>query len=666
MTRPLRIAPGHQLCPGADGVWRCHEPDGRVTRILTSDALMRRLPRALAGTIPIDDDLADLLRALERRGILLPAATAEPLTGRVVHVTGGSPIADLTAALLEPQVKVVRGPLESIDGVDMVVACADWLPDAEWRRIDRLCAGLPWHRCHADGLTYRVGPCTIPGRTATYADTRARRLAAARLPEELLSLWERDDVITGEPAGASKGVVAGLLADDVLEVLAGRPAPSEGHQLVVGATVTRRPVLPLPRPGWARAATPEQLVDSEYGLITRVARGDSALDSCVVYRAYVSATGRFAPWKADRVAGGAAFDKNQARKAAIGEAVERYCGNAVPADLPRARHADLTAQALDPDSFALYAPHQYAAPGFPFTPLTRDLEVEWVGGRDLVSGEDVLVPAPLVYLNHARPPHTNLHANAGIAAGSDRARAERSALEELFERDAVTLWWLRGEQAVRFEPHGLDGPVEEARQRGLSVTFLAIGSEFGVPVAGAFLEDRDRQIVAFGTACRADPEAAAAKAFTEAVVSYTMSLGLLDGDAPVWRTSDHPYRPFRADRSYRDAFRPDWHDLTDLELNLQLFLDPRMQGPPLDRLRHPLPGPRPVAVAPDGYLARLSGAGVRAVSVDLTTPDVRATGLRVVRVVAPGLYGNAPAAFPFLGGSRLATKEPNPYPLPFA
>ncbi|MFC7107026.1 YcaO-like family protein [Nonomuraea rubra] len=584
-------------------------------------------------------------------------------------MTGSSPIADLAAALLQPHVKVVRGPLDSVEGVDMVVACADQLPDTEWQRIDRLCADLPWHRCHTEGLAIRVGPCTIPGRTAAYADTRSRRLAAARLPDELLTLWEQLDrgaALTGEPGDESIGLVAGLLADDVLAVLSGRPLPSEGHQVVVGASLTRRPVLPLPRPGWEWTTTPEQLVDPEYGPITRVVRASSALDSCVVYRAYVSATDRFAPWKADRVAGGASFDKNQARKAAIGEAVERYCGNAVPAGLPRARYADLDAEAIDPQDLALYAPHQYAAPGFPFIPLTRDLEIEWATGRDLVSGKDVLVPAPLVYLNYTRPPHTSMHANAGIAAGSNQRRAERSAMEELFERDAVTLWWLRGEQATRFTPHDLTRPVGEAVRRGLAVTFLAIPSAFGVPVTGAFLEDRARQVVAFGTACRSDPEAAAAKAFTEAVVSYTMSLGLLDSNAPVWRTSDHPYRPFRADRTYRDAFRPDWHDLTDLELNLQLFLDPRMQGPLLDRLRHPVPGPLPTAVDPDSYLARLSDAGLRAVSVDLTTPDVRATGLSVVRVVAPGLYGNAPAAFPFLGGSRLGTTEPVLDPLPFA
>ncbi|MET9241253.1 YcaO-like family protein [Nonomuraea sp. NPDC003709] len=669
MTRPLRIAPGHQLYQGADGIWRCHEPDGRMTRILTPGALMRRLPQALAGAVPIDDDLADLLQALEQRGVLIPAETAPPLTDRVVHVTGETLIADITAALLQPHVKVVRGPLESIDGVDMVVACADWLPDGEWQRIDRLCADLPWHRCHADGLAYRVGPCTIPGRTATYADTRARRLAAARLPDELLTLWERldsGDALSGDPGNASSGLVAGLLADDVLAVLSGQPTTNEGHQVIVGASLTRRPVLPLPRLGREWTATPEQLVDPEYGLITRVVREPSALDACVIYRAYVAATDRFASWKADRVAGGASFDKNQARKAAVGEAVERYCGNAIPDGLPRGSHAELAADAIDPQNFALYAPHQYAAPGFPFTPLTRDLEIEWTTGRDLVSGTDVLVPAPLVYLNYTRPPHTNMHANAGIAAGADRARAERSALEELFERDAVTLWWLRGQQATRFTPHDLARPVAEAAGRGLSVTFLTIPSAFGVPVIGAFLEDRARQVVAFGTACRSEPEAAAAKAFTEAAVSYTMSLGLLDGDAAVWRTSDHPYRPYRADRTYRDAFRPDWHDLTDLELNLQLFLDPRMQGPLLDRLREPRPGPPPSPVDPDSYVSRLAAAGLQAVSVDLTTPDVRATGLSVVRVVAPGLYGNAPAAFPFLGGSRLATTEPILDPLPFA
>ncbi|MFI6908401.1 YcaO-like family protein [Nonomuraea sp. NPDC050394] len=89
-------------------------------------------------------------------------------------------------------------------------------------------------------------------------------------------------------------------------------------------------------------------------------------------------------------------------------------------------------------------PREYAAKSFPFVPMTRRLEIEWVPGRDLYSGEEVPVPAPLVHLHYRRPPHTGMHLNAGIADGASAARAERSALLEVPERDAVTLWWMSG------------------------------------------------------------------------------------------------------------------------------------------------------------------------------------------------------------------------------
>jgi ribosomal protein S12 methylthiotransferase accessory factor len=50
----------------------------------------------------------------------------------------------------------------------------------------------------------------------------------------------------------------------------------------------------------------------------------------------------------------------------------------------------------------------------------------------------------------------------------------------------------------------------------------------------------------------------------------------------------------------------------------------------------------------------LARHGLRAIAVDVTTPDIRSQGWFVMRVVVPGLYANAPAAFPLLGGSRLA------------
>ncbi|WP_326631823.1 YcaO-like family protein [Nonomuraea fuscirosea] len=611
------LAPGYHLYRGPDGFWRCYGPDDRVLRIRSEQP-------------PTPEEL----------GLLAEEHDPVPLGDRVVHVEGDNPVADQVVELLQPHVKVIRGVLQSAAGVDLVIACAGWLPDARWLDLDRICGEVPWHRCHAEGTRFFLGPCT-----KSYAEVRARRLAAARLPEETLAHWrhlETADELPPVPWPSPGGVavIAGLLVDDVLAHLSGQPVPSGDCQLAVaGAEITRHPVAGL--------------VDRRLGLITRVEEQPSALRACVVHRAYVADTRHFASWRADRVAGGAAlFDHDRARQAAIGEAMERYCGNAVPETLLRSAYRELEDPAVDPLRFALYSAQQYAAKGFPFVPMTREQEIEWTAGQDLATGQDVLVPASLVYLNYRRPPHTNFHVNAGVAAGRSRAQAERSALLEVLERDAVTRWWMSGEPAAGIEPppdDALTRALAEATALGWRVTFLSIPSQ--VPVIGAFVEHDG--IVAFGTACRTTAEAAAAKAFTEAVVSYTMSLGLLD--PATWNAVDHPYRPFRPDRAYRDDFRPDWQDLTDLELNLQLFLDPRMQGPLLDRLRNPPPSAPPPPGEPN-----VAGA----ISVDLTLPEVRAAGLHVVRVIVPGMYSNAPAAFPFLGGTRLgevAVLDPLPF-----
>ncbi|MGW1209159.1 YcaO-like family protein [Streptomyces sp. NPDC002499] len=450
------------------------------------------------------------------------------------------------------------------------------------------------------------------------------------------------------------------------------------------------------------------LLDARTGLITRLERQrrrPGLPRMWVGYGASVARTDVFAPWLADRFGFGAsAGDEERARRAAVGEAVERYCGNAVPVAARRGSYQELTGlglRALDPDTLALYSAAQYATPGFPFTPFTRDLPVAWTPGRDLHDGAEVFVPASLVWLDYfhglrAEEPATHSLVYSGIAAGENRAHAERFALEELLERDATTIWWSTGAEAAEISDAAaviarLGGPAP-GEGPGPSVRLLHIPSEFGVPVVAAFLEDRQRRMVAFGSACRAEPQLAAEKALVEAYGLYSLTRQLAEPGSEVWEAvaagtlEGHVFRPFRADRTYRDAFRTDYRDLTDLPAIAQLYLDPRMQGQPLDRLRGPariafrdIPA---VAEADphEVYLGRLAAEGLRAYSVDLTTPDVAAAGLSVVRVVVPGLVGNAPPAFPYLGGERLYRTPPQlglvsrplnenelyPHPLPLA
>ncbi|MFF7880874.1 YcaO-like family protein [Streptomyces sp. NPDC020794] len=452
------------------------------------------------------------------------------------------------------------------------------------------------------------------------------------------------------------------------------------------------------------------LLDARTGLITRLEpqqRRPGLPRMWVGYGASVARTDVFAPWLADRFGFGAsAGDHDRAQRAAVGEAVERYCGNAVPDGLRISSYDELVAEgrsALDPATLALYSPAQYGTPGFPFTPFRRDLPVAWTLGRDLYDGAEAMVPASLAWLDYhhgsrAAEPAVHSLVYSGIAAGENPAHAERFALEELFERDATTIWWSTGAPAAALTEADvatvaarLGGPAP-GEGAGPDVRLLHIPSPFGVPVAAAFLEDTERGMVAFGSACRATPEAAAEKALVEAYGLYSLTRQLSEPDSEVWQAvgagtlESHVFRPFRADRSYRDAFRGDYRDLTDLPAIAQLYLDPRMQGAPLDRLRGTASLafadlPRVRAEDPRGhYLERLAAAGLRAYGVDLTTPDVAAAGLAVVRVVVPGLIGNAPPAFPYLGGERLyrtpvelgllpgplGEDELYPHPLPLA
>ncbi|MGL4177312.1 MAG: YcaO-like family protein [Dermatophilaceae bacterium] len=730
-TGRLRLAPGHFLYPGSDGRWRHAAPDDRFVRLGAPSRLVDQARRFLVddvGELSATGEVAALLEELRQRGVSTSETTAGARAAAIAMASEGPeidrpasataratvaidilgadsgehPVATRLATLLAPHARIVSGNTperaHSGDGTrpDVVVSCAGWLPDAHWRDLDRALVGqgCAWHRCHVDGDGIRVGPLVVPGRTASYADARARRLAASPSPGELADLWAYlDDDIALPPVSwpETATAAAAVLAADILAYLQGHPPP-EAHREVVlrGGEVVRHPVLPLPAVvgDLPPVRLPHSaLVDSRYGVVTSVRREPDTAGvpaAFVDFTADLARTTAFASWTADAITGGASLgDPDRARAAAIGEAVERYCGNAVPEQMRAASAAELAHRgeaAVDPLHLALYSPRQYATGGFPFVPFTHDLVTSWVPGRELAArdrGHDApvaWVPAALTYLNVNRslasPPIT-CQAFAGIAAGTTVADAERAALEEVIERDAVTIWWTSGAEAAPLDMSGHPLLADVLADRGaadLRVTFLDIPCAVGVPVVGAFVTDTRHDVVGFGSACRPTRSAAAAKALTEALVIVTTGRALADPDGDFWtgvcegRITDHPYRAFRADRRYRMEFRADLRDLTVLDVAVQLHLDPAM-GEELRRLREPAgtagPDPEPVPSDPrQWYLDALVGSGLRAYAVDLTTTDVALTGWHAVRVVVPGLLQNAPAAFPTLGATRLYTEPP--------
>ncbi len=431
----------------------------------------------------------------------------------------------------------------------------------------------------------------------------------------------------------------------------------------------------------------QRLVDPRFGVVVGLHPKVPDIDepaALVSFHGRVCDARKLGQWYGDRISLGTAFyDAEQARRAAIGEAVERYCGNFVPRTLRKASYNALRAageDAVDPASLALYADTQYAARGFPFVRFTRSLEVFWAPGRALTRGTPAWVPASLVYPNYfvdalAHEPKTHFVNLAGIAAGVGREDAERAALEEVIERDAVTLWWLAdgpcrplSMDETRVRAAMLPAATEDPKP--LRYFLFAIDNVFGIPVIGALMRDPKHDLVAVGFACRPNPVDAALKALAEAVHLRGYSREMLEPDGKIWQLIEsgvfdrRVYKPYRRDRLYRDDFRTDYRDIVDLGCHAQIYLDPRME----EHLgRFDTAGPeQPISSVPAldfgleigtdlraAYLDRLAAQGLEAYSVDATTPDVASSGLSVVRVIVPGMVGNAPAAFPPLGGARL-------------
>lgn len=258
-VHPPRLVAGCHLYEGADGVWRYYLPGDKFVRISAPVELVNAARQQLYGHGAADQPVLGvdaLVTALAARGVVETAPVPPTRSQATILVLGTGPIVEQITELLTHDVVTGQADVAAVAGADVVISCASWLPDAAWRDLDAACARhrVPWHGCYAEGTRWFVGPMAVPGRTAGYADTRARRLGACGVPDELLSYWayldagvELPPVPYPGPAGAA--IIAGLIAADVEAYLSTGAPAAEACQLEVDPAtlvVARHPVLPLP------------------------------------------------------------------------------------------------------------------------------------------------------------------------------------------------------------------------------------------------------------------------------------------------------------------------------------------------------------------------------------------------------------------------------------
>jgi ribosomal protein S12 methylthiotransferase accessory factor len=359
--------------------------------------------------------------------------------------------------------------------------------------------------------------------------------------------------------------------------------------------------------------------------------------------------------------GGSGASPEAARAAAIGEAVERYSACfADPDGLVVATARELDDRAVDPERFALFSRSQYACPGFPYMPFTRETRIAWVEGRSLPDGAPAWLPAQLVHLVTDRDePRICRSTSSGLACHSSPAAATLAALLEVLERDAFMITWNARLSWPRLDWTG-SGALEtfvDARLRptGLQLHAVDLSAFWDVPCVLGVARSRvaGDAPVGVGAAAATTVERAVAKALDEAVRvrSWAHALRRLGVPAPA------EIRDF--DDHIRFYAEPDNASRT-------CFLDASAR---LRHVRDVLPVPAPHL---DKLCERLAARSAAAYAVDVTSPDVRDAGLTVV---APELCPLDVEHDARLLGSRRLYEEPvrlgfgprdvNPDPHPF-
>jgi ribosomal protein S12 methylthiotransferase accessory factor len=411
---------------------------------------------------------------------------------------------------------------------------------------------------------------------------------------------------------------------------------------------------PCPEPGKILRLVPA-LVDPVTGPIKTLTNYEPAPSDPVLHH-WVTALAEPA-WDSfgrDTVfCGGNGLSNELAQAAALGEAVERSSTCQVSwDDLLVARHCDIADEALDPLAWDLFDPATRAAPGFPYAPPSRQIELSWVWGFSLTQRRPVRVPASRVF-SPFRAVASGDFFDAPIISGysthSTIEEAIYGALMEVIERDAFMIAWANQLRPPRLaiDP-ATSGEVGEYlaafAARGIDVRCVLVDLDLGAHAVVAIARSHQAGDPSSVVAAAADMDVAAAcrKALKE-LSANRLSVRhemLTAGDAlpapdPQLVIDERAHGLLYA--------RPDMASCLDIwwESENCVPLPPTSQATGItSRLKD--------------CIDVLMRAGLEVTVVDLTAPAMQSLGLRTVKVLVPGAYPmNFDGRFPHFGGRRM-------------
>lgn len=143
--------------------------------------------------------------------------------------------------------------------------------------------------------------------------------------------------------------------------------------------------------------------------------------------------------------GGAGYELKEAIETTIGEVIERYCAAFYDKDLlKKGKYEDLESKTIHPREFALFHPVQYSSPNFPFVPFTENTEIYFYPCWDLTYNRKIFYPACLIFMPFSLERNKiGYSTSTGMAGHYNFYKAILTGLYEIIERDAFVITWFQ-------------------------------------------------------------------------------------------------------------------------------------------------------------------------------------------------------------------------------
>ncbi|MCL9780775.1 YcaO-like family protein [Vibrio sp. S4M6] len=356
---------------------------------------------------------------------------------------------------------------------------------------------------------------------------------------------------------------------------------------------------------------------------------------------------------------GTALDSDVAKIRAIGEAIERYCAMIPPLlGRKRASYNELQGHALDPRSLPQPSSTElsYAPDNIKLKPFSDTRTDEWVDGVNLIKQSSAWLPIDVVCmgLNQPLSEHYTYPVSTGFAAGTSYTQATLAALCEIVERDSFALWWLHKLPHPKLDPNAIDDPeihrlLEQLSAQGITTTLFDITTTLGLPVVALIQQSDTYPHYVCMAACRTTSRDAALRVIEEA---SSVRIGLLNNPPSCSKdeivagklASPLDFGALYAGQRHTSAF--------DFAMNVQPPYAPWRQDAGFEP-EHPYK-------FLNNILQRFAKLELELYAADVTLPEVKDTGMVVVKVIAPQLM---PLTFchalRFLGTPRLFTEPQN-------